>query len=114
MMNFYFVISFIKLDVWDAITLKYPITLTSDYIKRLFKLQELKVQGQFDTYPNLIESLIRNPALLDRLEELSENTIAVTGLNLASLRSFVIDPQTQQFFDETINTHSSLFEVNVK
>jgi hypothetical protein len=52
--------------------------------------------------------------LLDRLEELSEKSVSVTGLNLASLRSFVIDPQTQQFFDETINTHSSLFEVNVK
>jgi hypothetical protein len=72
-----------------------------------------RFQGQFDTYPNLIESLVRNPAMLSRLEELSESTLAITGLNLASLRSFVFDPQTQQFFDETINTHSSLFEVNV-
>jgi len=87
---------------------------SGDFALQKFIDQELKVQGQFDTYPNLIESLIRNPALLDRLEELSDNTIAVTGLNLASLRAFVIDPQTQQFFDETINTHSSLFEVNVK
>ena len=67
--------------------------------------------GDFD--PNLIESVNRNPALLNRLEELSDKTVAVVGLNLSSLRSFVIDPQTQQFFDETINTHSSLFEVNV-
>ncbi len=34
-----------------------------------------------------IESLVRNPALLSRLEELTDKTVAVTGLNLASLRS---------------------------
>ncbi len=87
---------------------------SGDFTLQKFIDTELKVQGQFDTYPNLIESLVRNPSLLDRLEELSEKSVSVTGLNLASLRSFVIDPQTQQFFDETINTHSSLFEVNVK
>jgi hypothetical protein len=51
--------------------------------------------------------------LLGRLEDLSESTVSITGLKLASLRSFAVDPQVQQFFDETINTHSSLFEVNV-
>jgi len=86
---------------------------SGDFQLQKFIDAELRVQGQFDTYPNLIESLVRNPALLSRLEELTDKTVAVTGLNLASLRSFVIDPQTQQFFDETINTHSSLFEVNV-
>jgi hypothetical protein len=74
---------------------------------------ELRVKGQFDTYPNLVESLARSPALLGRLEDLSESTVSITGLKLASLRSFAVDPQVQQFFDETINTHSSLFEVNV-
>ena len=86
---------------------------SGDFEIQKFIDAELRVQGQFDTYPNLIESVNRNPALLNRLEELSDKTVAVVGLNLASLRSFVIDPQTQQFFDETINTHSSLFEVNV-
>lgn len=87
---------------------------SGDFTLQKFIDTELKVQGQFDTFPNLVESLVRNPALLDKLEELTENSVSVIGLNLASLRSFVIDPQTQQFFDETINTHSSLFEVNVK
>ena len=86
---------------------------SGDFELQKFIDSELKVQGQFDTYPNLIESLVRNPALLSRLEELSARTVSVTGLNLVSLRSLLIDPQTQQFFDETINTHSSLFEINV-
>jgi hypothetical protein len=46
-----------------------------------------------------------------RLEDLSESTLSITGFKPASLRSFMVNPQVQQFFDETINTHSSLFEV---
>lgn len=76
--------------------------------------EELRIQGQLDTYPNLVESLIRKPGLVGKLEALTSNTMSVIGLNLASLRTFVLDPQTRLFFDETINTHSSLFEVNVK
>jgi len=76
--------------------------------------EELRIQGQLDTYPNLVESLIRKPSLVSKLEALTTNTMSVIGLNLASLRTFVLDPQTRLFFDETINTHSSLFEVNVK
>lgn len=76
--------------------------------------KELRVEGQFSTYPNLIESLIRKPGLLDQLEALTAATVSVIGLNLSSLRSFVVDPQTGAFFDEILNTHSSLFEVNVR
>lgn len=76
--------------------------------------EELRIQGQVDTYPNLVESLARKPSLASKLESLTSSTMSVIGLNLASLRTFVVDPQTRLFFDETINTHSSLFEVNVK
>ena len=55
---------------------------SGDFTLQKFLDTELKVQGQFDTYPNLVESLVRNPALLDRLEELTENSVSVIGLNL--------------------------------
>ena len=55
---------------------------SGDFTLQKFIDTELKVQGQFDTYPNLVESLVRNPSLLDRLEELTENSVSVIGLNL--------------------------------
>lgn len=76
--------------------------------------EELKIQGQFDSYPNLIESLLRNQELVRKLEDLTSNTLSITGLNLASLSALVVDPQIRLYFDETLKTHSALFEINVK
>lgn len=77
-----------------------------------FTDEELSISGQFGTYPNLFQ-LQEHPALIDRLETLTSSTSAVIGLNFASLRPWVPDIQTREYYDEIIDTQAALWEANL-
>jgi len=78
-----------------------------------FMEQELRIGAQFGSYPNLIEGLIKNPGNVQRLEELSEDTTAIVGLEFASLRDFFPNPEVREFYDETFAAQSALWGVNI-
>jgi len=75
---------------------------------------ELRINGQFGSYPNLIEGLIRNPGNVQMLEELTQENNAVIGLEFGSLRDFFPDFQVREFYDETFTAQSSLWGANIK
>ena len=53
-----------------------------------FLEQQLRIEGQSLSYPNLIEGLIRNPGNVQTLEDLSTENSAVIGMEFATLRDF--------------------------
>lgn len=75
--------------------------------------QELRIEGQFGSYPNLIEGLIKNPGNVQRLEDLTAETTAIVGLNFASLRDFFPNPEVRKFYDETFAAQSALWGANI-
>merc|ERR1711981_310919 len=78
-----------------------------------FMDSELRNNGQFDSYPNLIEGLIRNPGNVEMLEELTSEATAVIGLEFSSLRDFFPNLQVREFYDETFSTQSALWGSNI-
>ncbi len=78
-----------------------------------FLEEQLRVDGQFGSNPNLVEGLLRNPANVQTLEELTAGTSAVVGLNFATLKTFFPNLQVQQFYDEAFATQSALWGVNI-
>lgn len=80
---------------------------------RRFMDQQLRIEGQFGSYPNLIEALIRNPGNVQTLEELTSDTSAVIGLEFASLRDFFPSIEVREFYDETFAAQSALWGANI-
>lgn len=80
---------------------------------RRFMDQQLRIEGQFGSYPNLIEALIRNPGNVQTLEELTSDTTAVIGLEFASLRDFFPSIEVREFYDETFAAQSALWGANI-
>lgn len=78
-----------------------------------FLEQQLRIEGQSLSYPNLIEGLIRNPGNVQTLEDLSTENSAVIGMELATLRDFFPSIEVQQFYDETFATQSALWGANM-
>ena len=78
-----------------------------------FLESELRISGQFGSYPNLIEGLIRNPGNVQMLEELTSEATAVIGLEFSSLRDFFPSIQVREFYDETFSTQSALWGSNI-
>ena len=78
-----------------------------------FLEQQLRIEGQSLSYPNLIEGLIRNPGNVQTLEDLSTENSAVIGMELATLRDFFPGIEVQQFYDETFATQSALWGANM-
>jgi len=78
-----------------------------------FLESELRISGQFGSYPNLIEGLIRNPGNVQMLEELTSEATAVIGLEFSSLRDFFPNLQVREFYDETFSTQSALWGSNI-
>lgn len=79
-----------------------------------FLADQVRVQGQFGSYPNLVEGLVRNPRNVQMLEDLTtESASAVVGLHFASLRDFFPNLQVREFYDETFSTQSALWGANI-
>jgi len=78
-----------------------------------FMDQALRIEGQTQSYPNLIEGLIKNPGNVQRLEELSKDSTAIVGLDFASLRDFFPSPEVRAFYDETFAAQSALWGANI-
>ncbi len=74
---------------------------------------ELNTSGMFGSYPNLLV-MADSPELTARLEAATESTEAVVGLNFASLRGWVRDPQVREYYDEIVDTHMALWEANMR
>jgi len=79
-----------------------------------FMDSELRINGQFGSYPNLIEGLIRNPGNVEMLEELTSEATAVIGLDFSSLRDFFPSIQVREFYDETFAAQSALWGANIR
>lgn len=86
---------------------------SGDVNTQRFVDQELRTEGQFGSYPNLIEGLMRNPGNVQTLEELTIDSSAVIGLEFTSLRDFFPDLQVREFYDETFAAQSALWGANI-
>jgi len=75
--------------------------------------QELRIEGQFGSYPNLIEGLIKNPGNVQTLEDLTTENSAVIGLEFATLRDFFPSIEVREFYDETFAAQSALWGANM-
>ena len=73
----------------------------------------MRIEGQFGSYPNLLEGLIRNPGHVQTLEELTSETTAIVGLEFATLRDFFPGIQVREFYDETFAAQSALWGANI-
>jgi len=78
-----------------------------------FLEQELRIEGQFGSYPNLIEGLIKNPGNVQTLEDLTTKNSAVIGLEFATLRDFFPSIEVREFYDETFAAQSALWGANM-
>lgn len=78
-----------------------------------FLEQELRIEGQFGSYPNLVDGLLRNPGNVQTLEELTSETSAVIGLEFATLRDFFPSIEVREFYDETFAAQSALWGANI-
>jgi hypothetical protein len=76
-------------------------------------LDTVRIQGQTQSYPNLVEGLIQNPGNAQRLEELTAESTAVVGLEFATLRDFFPSIQVREFYDETFAAQSALWGANI-
>jgi len=76
-------------------------------------LDTVRIQGQTQSYPNLVEGLIQNPGNARRLEELTAESTAVVGLEFATLRDFFPSIQVREFYDETFAAQSALWGANI-
>jgi len=74
---------------------------------------DLVTSGKFGSYPNIFE-LQERPEVTARLEAATAATEAVVGMNFASLRSFVRDPQTRDYYDEVVDSMIALWEANIR
>lgn len=81
-----------------------------------FVEKELRLNAQFGSYPNLVGELISSPEKVRMLEQLGRDTKAIIGVNFAALKTFVGngDIQVREFFDEIVDTHSALWEANLR
>jgi hypothetical protein len=75
--------------------------------------QELRIEGQFGSYPNLIEGLIKNPGNVQTLEDLTMKNSAVVGLEFSTLRDFFPSIEVREFYDETFAAQSALWGANM-
>jgi len=75
--------------------------------------QELRIEGQFGSYPNLIEGLIKNPGNVQTLEDLTTKNSAVVGLEFSTLRDFFPSIEVREFYDETFAEQSALWGANM-
>jgi len=75
--------------------------------------QELRIEGQFGSYPNLIEGLIKNPGNVQTLEDLTTSNSAVIGLEFSTLRDFFPSIEVREFYDETFAAQSALWGANM-
>jgi len=75
--------------------------------------QELRIEGQFGSYPNLIEGLIKNPGNVQTLEDLTTKNSAVVGLEFSTLRDFFPSIEVREFYDETFAAQSALWGANM-
>lgn len=78
-----------------------------------FLEQQLRIEGQSLSYPNLIEGLIRNPGNVQTLEDLSTENSAVIGMEFATLRDFFPSIEVRQYYDETFAAQSALWGANM-
>jgi len=80
-----------------------------------FAEEQLRVNAQFGSYPDLVNALTKNPANAQMLEELGRDTTAVVAVDFASLKSYVGNGniQSREYYDEIIDTHSALWEANL-
>ena len=76
-------------------------------------MDTVRIQGQTQSYPNLVEGLIQNPGNAQRLEELTAESTAVVGLEFATLRDFFPSIQVREFYDETFAAQSALWGANI-
>lgn len=90
-----------------------PRAASGDLDLQRFLDQQLRVSGQFGSYPNIVEGLVKNPANAQRLEELTSATSAVIGLEFASLKDFFPSIQVREFYDETFAAQSALWSSNI-
>jgi hypothetical protein len=80
-----------------------------------FAEEQLRVNAQFGSYPDLVNALTKNPANAQMLEELGRDTTAVVAVDFASLKSYVGNGniQSREYYNEIIDTHSALWEANL-
>lgn len=74
---------------------------------------DLVTNGKFGSYPNIFV-LQERPEVTARMEDATEESEAVVGMHFASLRSFVRDPQTRDYYDEVVDSHMALWETNIR
>ena len=86
---------------------------SGDVDTQRFVEQELRIEGQFGSYPNLITGLLDNPGNAQTLEELTAESSAVIGLELTTLRDFFPSIEVREFYDETFAAQSALWGANI-
>ena len=86
---------------------------SGDVALQRFLDQQLRIEGQFGSYPNLIEGLIKNPGNVQTLEDLTTENSAVIGLEFATLRDFFPSIEVREFYDETFAAQSALWGANM-
>merc|ERR1711970_497997 len=67
---------------------------------------------QFSNYPSIFE-IRKNPRLLNELESLTANTLAITALAFRSIGALLPSVQAQDYYNEIVNTQLALWEVNI-
>lgn len=78
-----------------------------------FLEQRVKLETQFNRYPSIFE-IRKDDRLLTELELLTRNTEAVIALSFRSIGALLPSVQTQDFYNEIVNTQLALWEVNIK
>merc|ERR1712243_354079 len=67
---------------------------------------------QFSSYPSIFE-IRKNPRLLNELESLTANTLAITALAFRSIGALLPSVRAQDYYNEIVNTQLALWEVNI-
>lgn len=74
---------------------------------------DLVTNGKFGSYPNIFV-LQERPKVTARMEAATAASEAVVGMHFASLRSFVRDLQTRDYYDERVDAYMALWEANIR
>lgn len=113
-MNEFTALAEANLAPWNIKETGKVLAASGDVALLSFLNEKLVIKGQFGTYPSLL-ALQRNPSLQDEMERISANSksLAVVGLNFASLRNWVRDIQTREYYDEIVGAQTALWETNI-
>lgn len=85
---------------------------SGDRSLKQFLESSLVDQGQFGSYSNIFK-LQEDPALMQTLEDLAQDTSAVVGLHFGSMNQWIPDIQTREYYNGLVDTQSSLWGANI-